>query len=483
MVPTRTKHEAAPSGAAPALFAVLALVFGGMQALLQPPQQVTDEGGHFARSVRLANGGWLPGPEDAFALTTPEMLAYTVYFYDRALEVRQHALDGDEPVGVFQLSEYYDTPTATPENARRPSQLMTGTARLNPSHGYLGQAAFLSAAGQLSEAPAVQFFAGRLGALAVSVLITTIAIALLPVGRWVALFVAMTPMVVIIRSSYSSDSMTVAISFLAVALLLRARVRTGRIALGELAGCLGAFVALALLKANLVVFPVAALLLPSDRFASARHRWSVLALLAVLPLASAAAWWSWLASTESPVVVTPAPVATEGITTIPPLLPPFLLESPGLVAEHGWKWLRQLVGDYRDSPGYRSLTINLPAWAVLLWTGLLGLLAVGVRPNPRIGVVCAGVAALTAAGLLLGTMFLFWLGPHIGGPIDHHIAFLNGRYLHPALGLTVPFAVGLPSRPPPRILERAQPWIAVLGAVAVMSASLLANLRANLGWP
>jgi hypothetical protein len=364
---------------------------------------------------------------------------------------------------------------------------LIGTARLNPSHGYLGQAALLTVASWLGDAPALHFYAGRLGALVAAVAVTAGAIALLPVGRWLFVFGAMTPMLVVIRSSFSSDSMTVALSWLAVALFVRARIRTGPIHRPELAALLATCLAMTLLKANLVLFPLIALLLPADRFDSVRGRWATIAALVVIPSLATVGWWAWVSATDSTMVVTPAPVATRGVATILPLLPSFLLETPSLLASYGWKWLGQFVGDYYGSPGYRSLTVALPDWAIGLWVALLGALIATAPRHPRIGLWPAGVAAGLGLGLLLGTMFLFWLGPHLGGPIDHHISFMGGRYLHPALALVVPLGLGLQALR--GVTERRSPWhtthrsLAIAGAVVLMLTSLVTNLRMNLGWP
>jgi hypothetical protein len=462
-------------------------VFGIAQALLQPPAQVTDEGGHFGRSVRVAIGDWLPRRGDVFAPASPEMFAYLRHFYVKELALRESVPPGERPVAAYTLEEYYATPPPLAGQEHGPQALLVGTARLNPSYGYLGQAALLTVASWLGDAPALHFFAGRLGALLAAVGVTSLAIALVPAGRWLFVFAALTPMLVVIRSSYSSDSMTVALSFLAVALFVRARVRTAPLHPPELAALLASCLALTLLKANLVLFPLIALLIPADRFSSVRSRWLQVTLLVVVPALGAVGWWSWVSATDSSMVVTPAPVATRGMATILPLLPSFLLEAPELFAEYGWKWLGQLVGDYYGSPGYRSLTVALPDWAVVAWVAILaGLVATAPR-HPRFGCYPAALAFTLGAALWLGTMFLFWLGPHLGGPIDHHIAFMGGRYLHPALALVVPLALGLQSlrgkRAASPSVEAIHRGIAVVGAIALMGTSLLTNLRMNLGWP
>ena len=484
-LPPTTQSTAEPSRVAVLTFVGLALTFGIAQALLQAPTQVTDEGGHVGRSVRVAIGDWLPRRGDLFAPASPEMFAYMRHFYVRQLELRESVPEGELPVAAFSLAEYYATPAPLPRHDQGRQALLVGTARLNPEIGYLGQAAGLTVANWIDDSPALHFFSGRVGALLAATVITAWAISILPTGRWLFVFTALTPMVVVIRSSYSSDSMTVAFAFLAVALFTRARCRTNALRGAEFMALLATCIALGLLKANLILFPLIALLLPRDRFASDGARIAALAALFAIPALATFGWWNWVSVTDSNMVVTPAPVATEGVGTILPLLPRFLLESPGLLAEYGWKWIGQFVGHYWGSPGYRSLTIALPTPAIVLWLVLLATLIVTAPSHPRIRALPATAAALIATGLLLGTMFLFWLGPHLGGPIDHHISFMGGRYLHPALALTVPFAVGLRTihGAPSANRRIAHRWIAIVGASAILSISLATNVRMNLGWP
>lgn len=468
-------------------FVVLALTLGIAQALLQPPGQVTDEGGHFGRSARVAIGDWLPRRGDVFAPGSPELVAYLYHFYSKELELRESVPRDRVPFAAYTLGEYFATPPPLAGQEHGRQALLIGTARLNPSHGYLGQAAFLTVASWLGDAPALHFYAGRLGALFAAVAVTSAAIAILPAGRWLFVFCAMTPMLLIIRSSFSSDSMTVSLSWLTVALFLRARVRSEPIRGPEIAALLAACLGMTLLKANLVLFPMIALLLPADRFPDARWRWATIAALLTIPSIATFGWWSWVSATDSTVVITPAPVAMRGVASILPLLPQFVLESPTLLAGNGWKWLGQLVGDYYGSPGYRSLTIALPDWSIALWVALLAMLVATAPRHPRIGPSAAAVAAGLGLALLLGTMFLFWLGPHLGGPIDHQIEFMGGRYLHPSLALFVPFALGLQAlrgnAPASRARLATHRGVAVIGAVVLMVTSLLTNLRMNLGWP
>ena len=176
----------------------------------------------------MATGEWLPRRGDLFAPASPELAAYLRYFYLRKLEVREQFSADEVPFAAYTIDEYFQPPLIVERSDDGPSALMVGTQRLNPSHGYLGQAAFLTVANWLGDAPALHFYAARVGALTAGVLVTAAAIAILPVGRWIVVFCAMTPMLLIIRSSLSSDGMTVSLSWLLVALFLRARVRTDR---------------------------------------------------------------------------------------------------------------------------------------------------------------------------------------------------------------------------------------------------------------
>lgn len=468
-----------------ATFVVLALTLGLAQAVLHPFEQVTDEGGHFARAIRVATGDWFPRRGDLFAPASSELAGYLHYFYLRKLEVREQFPNDRVPFAAYTLDEYFQPPIPPRQTDGGREALTIGTQRLNPSHGYLGQAAFLTVANWFSDAPALHFYAARFGALAAGVIVTAAAIAILPAGRWIFVFGAMTPMLLIIRSSSSSDGMTVSLSWLLVALFVRACVRSERLRGREFGSLLACGIALALLKANLVLFPLLALLLPADRFDSAGRRWTAVGILVTLPAMAAVGWWNWLAVTDSTLITTPAPVAVGGLSTIVTQVPRFLIEAPNLLATYDWKWMEQFVGDYWSAPTY--LTIEVPDWAVLLWAAVLtGLLATAPR-QPRIGVFVAVVAGGLAVALLLGTMFLFWLGPHLGGPVDHNIMFMSGRYLHPALALAAPFALGLQAlRRGPQLrhdyagLHRA---LAIGGSVVLVATSFFMNLRMNLGWP
>lgn len=196
-----------------AVFLWIASVTGVALTFLTPPFQVPDEPVHFARAALLAEG-------DLQARRTEH--GGTGGFVPCDLSV----LDDE----LFQ-STAWNPETKTSIQALLRSNRSVDWKRLcfEPVSGaavytpfpYVFSAAGIVAARALNLPALGVFWLGRFTNLFACVLLVWFAIRLTPVHPWTMAFLALLPISIFLRSSYSADALTVALSYVAIASALR----------------------------------------------------------------------------------------------------------------------------------------------------------------------------------------------------------------------------------------------------------------------
>ena len=128
------------------------------------------------------------------------------------------------------------------------------------------------------------FYLGRLFNLLPCVALIVAAVRLLPVGRNIAMTIALLPMTLHLLGSYSYDSTIIALAFLLISLLLRAMLGEGRISRRLEVACVVAAVLLAPCKIVYTVLALLAFAVPASRFSSRREAWLWRAGMLALPM-------------------------------------------------------------------------------------------------------------------------------------------------------------------------------------------------------
>lgn len=196
------------------IFLILALIFGITFLCLNPPFQAPDEGAHFYKSFSLSEGQLIP-----------EKIGNSSGFYI--------------PKSVINASGKFENIQGHPQNKIKPNEIFSllnsplngnDTKFVNISRSLIityspvsylasGFAMFI---GKLFDfSPLLLMYFGRIANLFLYILIVYMAIKITPVQKWVFFLLALMPMTLYIASSLSSDSFTIAVSFLLIALFFK----------------------------------------------------------------------------------------------------------------------------------------------------------------------------------------------------------------------------------------------------------------------
>jgi uncharacterized membrane protein len=221
----------AMSRAPECVYVVLALILGLLYTFVTPPFRVPDEVGHFWRACAIAEGdvapeegAYLPREDEQFVAATwqkritPRM----------ALKVRR---ERNEVAFVRFPTTYTPSP-------------------------YVPQAAACFFARCFAISPGAKFYLGRLANLILAIVVTAIAIRIMPFAKWTLAVVGLFPMTLFLDASFSPDPLTIALTFILTAILMRGG--SGAIVAFLLALCKQGYFLIALLRRRWMTLAVAA---------------------------------------------------------------------------------------------------------------------------------------------------------------------------------------------------------------------------------
>ena len=130
------------------------------------------------------------------------------------------------------------------------------------------------------------FYLGRLFNFLSCFALILLAVHLIPIGRTIMMTLSLLPMTLHMLGSYSYDAMIISLSFLLIALLLRAIMGAGTMSRGLAIASVVVAVLLAPCKIVYYALVLLALAVPASRFESRRVLWLWRCCMLVLPLAS-----------------------------------------------------------------------------------------------------------------------------------------------------------------------------------------------------
>ena len=262
--------------AAPTWLLILALTFGTILALVLPPGQVPDEYQHFGRAYALSDGQWFPttvwwpkGIDQLFGYTS--ILPFHVENKLRPKELLAHGslpLDEEEqfPKGLPASSVYSPLP-------------------------YLFSAMGIVLARVVGLSPLGIFYAGRLSNLLAWTALVYLGLRRTPIFHWAFLLLLLTPMSLNQAASYSADSLTNAVSFLWICLVLELALDYKPFTWRRGAILLVFSILMPLTKPPYTALLLAAAIIPAARFVSQKRRISafLVMLIIAVPLVIASA--------------------------------------------------------------------------------------------------------------------------------------------------------------------------------------------------
>ena len=267
----------------PAFFVLLVgAIFGGSMVFVTPPFDAPEEPQHFHRSYQCSQGtiwatrnGQTSGGDMPLSLRRVHGLSIGAPRNENELQVSVHDIKEALALPLDpQAHDFVGFPV---------------TSRYSPVC-YLPSAAAI-AIGRCARLTALrELYIGRAGTLIGYLLLVIAAIWLTPVQKWSMALVALMPTSIFLAASLSADALSIAISLLAISMILRAALQGGIAGPRGLCGLGAVLAALALVKPGYVLISFLFLSVPAERFSSRAACRRVRAMMIGMPLALSAAW-------------------------------------------------------------------------------------------------------------------------------------------------------------------------------------------------
>jgi Predicted membrane protein (DUF2142). len=235
------------------LYVLIALVWGFALAALVPPFQVPDEPAHFYRAWELAQLDYQASADGLVSLPSAVVnLPSDLGSGDRSWSVSTYSSK--------RVRQYLFAPIGTQRSS------VDNASPYGPL-GYLPHLLPIEVARLAGRGALAAFYGARLMNLIAAVLLTYLAIRVIPVGKLLIAVLGLLPMTMYETASASPDALAIAGSLLFVAVLLRAMLRAS-LERSDIA-VLAASAALCLnVKPGYAVLVVAALAIPKRTFGS-----------------------------------------------------------------------------------------------------------------------------------------------------------------------------------------------------------------------
>lgn len=264
-------------------FLIVGFIFGLAWTFITPPFQAPDENLHFCRSFELSEGGLIAQRfGEAVGDSLPKSLVESMENINPG--VKFHSKEGRQDLEILQ--KYLRLPLNKDDKVfySFPSSAIYAPA------AYLPQLLGIWLGKILDLPPLLLMYLGRLANLSFWIVVISLAIKLLPVGRWLFMVIALMPMNLFLAASLNQDAVINSLSMLLIAYLLRlstqecAVQRRDLVLVGMLA------ILLALSKPVNALFSFLFLMVPKNRFGSSRDYLSYFAVLVFSTFAAVVLW-------------------------------------------------------------------------------------------------------------------------------------------------------------------------------------------------
>jgi uncharacterized membrane protein len=422
------------------LFVVVASCAIAAFTFVTPPFQVPDEVGHFWRAESIAHGTLFPRLTSRGAVAAlPRGLGVIVNVFWKTPDFR------------FVSEDFHRARWVRLEPDNRISVVLPAGYTPVP---YAPQIAAALIGRATRAIPAITFYLGRVLNGLTFIAIVAMAIGIAPTLRWVFAAAALLPMPLYLAASWSPDAMTIALSFLFTAALLRGARTTHDAVFLALTGLL-----LGLCKPAYILIAMLALVVPI-----ARASWRAIIIGATAAGFALAMWTAARAGAPvRPDVRTDPSAQIDCIRHDPRVFGDALVHDAKL---HGFEYAEEGIGRLG------LLEIRLPK-AIIVAELLLLLLCAWCGAEwlpPRVRGMTLPIVAATLIGIALSS-YVGWTAVCV-----RQIDGIQGRYFLPIAPLILAI-VSLPL-----IRREALPRISVLGVAAAANAAALATVISRYYW-
>lgn len=403
------------------IFLILSAILGIIYVFLNPPMRSPDEHYHFLRAYEISKGGIMGG-----VMYPQEVLDFAVGLHKRNFEL----FKGNKATvyGIGEIGELSKIKDAGKE------VYVEGNPRttIYSPVPYLPAAIGIFAANLIGVPALVMLYFARITTLVASTVLLYYAIKITPRFKYVMLFLALTPVSIMLKSSVSADAITTSLSFLFVAVLLDLMDNKKGAGNRDFYILCGISLSLLLCKIAYVLLPSLVLLVPKERLANARK-----AIVIFPAIIISTAWSLWAkAKFLSGKTLIGANFIPEDLFASDKRWPEgqirYVLEEPLALVKAFFnsvdnEWVQYALHSFFSGLGYVDIWIPFPF--VLLQILLLIVLvsAEEIRLKLWQRFLCVGVFLATFV-IMAFLIYVQW------NPYKYDIiAGLQGRYFYPII--------------------------------------------------
>ena len=253
------------------IFVIIASVYGLAFLFITPPFQVPDENSHFIKAAGLSDGYWISEKiGDKAGITVSNNIVQFISEYPHSIVT---TLNSDQDINGNQFVDLSNKSIVTysPVSYALPAVVIK-----------IGESLTLPAW--------MLLYLARLVNLFVWLFLTYLAIKTIPIQKWVLLLIALMPMTVFEAASVSIDSLTIALSFLAIAYILKLSFDDKTIKKIDFIALLVLGCLIALSKSIYIILFLLLVLIPPSKFKTHKMKYIFILTLLILISFVAIAW-------------------------------------------------------------------------------------------------------------------------------------------------------------------------------------------------
>lgn len=269
------------------IFVILGLIYGLAFLFVVPPFQAFDENTHFFKAMGLSEGQWMPEkignnvgiyvPEGAWKLVNTFWPSTNVYFKEK--------LEVNDIISKLNISL---------NNKEKHFAGLQGIAVAVYSPIPYFPSVFAIMMGKFFDLPPlILMYLARFANLLVWLLLVYLAIRITPIYKWVFLILALLPMNVFEAASVSIDGLTIGLSFLMIAYILKLALGNANFKKRDFFILMILGLLIALVKSIYILLFFLFILIPADKFKDHKMKYGFFSILFVL-MGLTSAGWIWL---------------------------------------------------------------------------------------------------------------------------------------------------------------------------------------------
>jgi uncharacterized membrane protein len=264
------------------IFIIIGLIYGLAFLFITPPfNKVPDENAHFDKAYSLSEGQVLPlkiGNEAGFIIPKTTLDTIKASFNEninlKGVITSKVNINGNKNITQFVDLSYLAIVTYSPVP-------------------YVMAALTIKLGGLLNLSTFTLLYMARFANFLIWLILTYLAIKIIPVHKWVLLMIALLPMTIFEAASVSADSLTIGLSFILIAYILRLALNNYDFTKKDFFIILILAVLLTLTKSNYILILFLFLLIPVNKFQTHKKKYLIFSIIIIPIILISAGWIYW----------------------------------------------------------------------------------------------------------------------------------------------------------------------------------------------